>query len=161
MTGSVAVGTAPDPDLADLGSSAPGFLLWRATLRWQRAAGAALDPLGLTHAQFALLAGVWFLGRSSGPPTQRELADHVGTEARMTSQVVQVLAANGLVTRGPDPADGRVRRLGVTRAGDELARRALGAILEVERAFFAATPPEAGLLAVLRPLAGLGGDVSS
>ena len=30
----------------------PGFLLWHATLRWQRGVAAALQPLDLTHVQF-------------------------------------------------------------------------------------------------------------
>ena len=34
----------------------PGFLLWHATMRWQRAMRAALQPHDLTHVQFAHLA---------------------------------------------------------------------------------------------------------
>ncbi|WP_244312125.1 hypothetical protein [Streptomyces griseofuscus] len=30
----------------------PGFLLWHATLRWQRDIATALAPLDLTHVQF-------------------------------------------------------------------------------------------------------------
>src|SRR6266566_2274389 len=59
----------------------PGFLLWHATLRWQRQITAVLKPLGLTHVQFVLLAGSWWLGRGGQPPSQRELADHSGTDA--------------------------------------------------------------------------------
>src|SRR5262249_4571528 len=45
------------------GEQAPlslGFLLWHATLRWQRLLSAALRPLGLTHVQFVLLAVLWW-----------------------------------------------------------------------------------------------------
>ena len=38
-----------------------GFLLWRATLRWQRGVAAVLTPLDLTHVQFVLLASTWWL----------------------------------------------------------------------------------------------------
>ena len=41
--------------------ASPGFLLWHLTLAWQRAVTAALEPLGLTHVQFVLLATAWFL----------------------------------------------------------------------------------------------------
>lgn len=34
----------------------PGYLVWHATLRRQRAVAAALTPFGLTHVQFVLLA---------------------------------------------------------------------------------------------------------
>ncbi len=69
----------------------PGFLLWHATLRWQRAVAAALRPLGLTHVQFVLLAGGWWLSQGDRWPSQRELADHAGTDRMMTSQVVRTL----------------------------------------------------------------------
>ena len=42
----------------------PGFLLWHATLRWQRAMVEALSPLGLTHTQFVLLASTWWLAEN-------------------------------------------------------------------------------------------------
>ena len=53
----------------------PGFLLWHATLRWQRTMAEALEPLGLTHVQFVLLASTWWLCEHDGPPRQRDLAD--------------------------------------------------------------------------------------
>ena len=37
-------------------NDSPGFLLWHATLRWQRGVAQALAPLDLTHVQFVLLA---------------------------------------------------------------------------------------------------------
>ena len=36
--------------------ASPGFLMWRAALAWQRDIAAALEPVGLTHSQFVLLA---------------------------------------------------------------------------------------------------------
>ena len=73
----------------------PGFVLWHATLRWQRMVTAALKPIGLTHVQFVLLASAWFLEDRTGPPSQRELAEHAGTDAMMTSQVLRSLESGG------------------------------------------------------------------
>src|ERR1700730_16686377 len=85
----------------------PGFLLWHASLRWQREMAAALRPLGLTHVQFVLLASTWQLASRGGRPSQRQVADHAGTNVMMTSQVVRSLEARGLLEREPDPRDTR------------------------------------------------------
>jgi DNA-binding MarR family transcriptional regulator len=130
----------------------PGFLLWRTTLRWQRAITAALKPLGLTHVQFVLLASVWWLSRSQSP-SQRELAEHASTDVMMTSQVLRVLEARGLLTRDPDPADARVRRITVTAPGAQLAQRAVQVVEAADRDFFAAAGDGKRLLAVLGDLA--------
>lgn len=135
----------------------PGFLLWQVTNRWQRAIRDALAPLGLTHVQFVLLACVTDLDGRGRQPTQRELADHAGTDEMMTSQVVRALSARELLTRTPDPADRRTRRLRPTAAGGRLAEQAIVVVEQADRAFFAAWGPDTdGLLTGLRNLSGGG-----
>ncbi|GAA4836354.1 MarR family transcriptional regulator [Luteimicrobium xylanilyticum] len=116
----------------------PGFLLWHATLRWQRDVTAALAPLDLTHVQFVLLACTWWLQTHGEHPNQVAVARQAGTDFRMTSQVVRALEAKGLLVRDPDPADARARLLRVTDAGLALAPRAVEAVEAVDRAFFGA-----------------------
>ena len=131
----------------------PGFLLWHATLRWQRATVAALRPFGLTHVQFVLLATTWWLGEQGDAPSQRQLAEHCGTDPMMTSQVLRALEARGLVTREPDPADLRVRRAAVTPAGRDLAPRAIGVVEAADREYFAGVADQPALHPLLRTLA--------
>ena len=51
----------PLPTVHSGPSYSPGFLLWRISNNWQRDQRAALQPLGLTHTQFVMLAVVtWF-----------------------------------------------------------------------------------------------------
>ena len=65
---------------------------------------AALRPLGLTHVQFVLLASTWWLTDVAHETvTQRRVAEHAGTDATMTSQVLRALEARGLVTGCPTP----------------------------------------------------------
>jgi DNA-binding MarR family transcriptional regulator len=118
-----------------------GFLLWHATLRWQRAIAAALEPLGLTHVQFVLLAVLWwFTVVRKEQPSQRALADQAGTDPMMTSQVVRVLERKGLVVRAPDPDDSRARRLNLTPSGRRLARKAIDVVEAVDDEFFSELP---------------------
>jgi DNA-binding MarR family transcriptional regulator len=131
----------------------PGFLLWHATLRWQRGVAAALAPLDLTHVQFVLLASTWWLNQRGERPNQIALAAHAGTDVKMTSQVIRSLERKGLVEREIDPADSRARRLRVTRRGARLAPRAIAAVEQVDAEFFADVAPDTAL-DVLSRLAG-------
>jgi DNA-binding MarR family transcriptional regulator len=110
----------------------PGFVLWRATLVWQRGITAALEPFGLTHVQFVLLACAWWLGREE-TPRQADVAAQAGTDPVMTSEVLRRLEAKGLVEREHDPVDRRARRIVVTSKGIRLAEEAVAAVEGVDR----------------------------
>jgi DNA-binding MarR family transcriptional regulator len=131
-----------------------GFLLWHATLRWQRLVTASLRPLGLTHVQFVLLAGCWWLTREGEPPSQIELADHAGTDVKMTSQVVRKLEQRGLITRTQDTNDSRVKRLAVTKSGAALAVKAVAVVEAADAQYFADVEDPDQLHTILQRLAG-------
>ena len=115
---------------------------------------AALRPLGLTHVQFVLLASTWWLAAHGGQPSQRELADHAGTDVMMTSQVVRALQKKGLITREPDEHDPRALRLGLTRQGEKVARLALSAVESADEKYFRAVEDAPRLIGALRAMAG-------
>jgi DNA-binding MarR family transcriptional regulator len=134
----------------------PGFLLWHATLRWQRLIAAALRPLELTHVQFVLLAVLWWFTEVRGErPSQRALADQAGTDRMMTSQVLRALEARGLVERPQHPNDSRARELRLTPAGADLAVRAIAVVEEVDRSFFSSVQERGNLEQTLLALAAL------
>lgn len=130
-----------------------GFLLWHATLHWQRQVTQALKPLGLTHAQFVLLAGTAWLQERTGAPSQRELADHAGTDAMMTSQLVRTLESAGFLERLADERDARVKRLRPTPEGAALAARAVTVVEQVDRQVFGAVADLDELRVALRTIA--------
>jgi DNA-binding MarR family transcriptional regulator len=130
----------------------PGFLLWHATLRWQRGIAGALAPLDLTHVQFVLLACAWWLNDQGAHPNQISLAAQAGTDVKMTSQVLRSLERKGLVEREVDPADTRARRIRATARGARLAREAIEVVESVDAEFFAEVVP-ADVVPLLRGLA--------
>ncbi|MFD1046951.1 MarR family winged helix-turn-helix transcriptional regulator, partial [Kibdelosporangium lantanae] len=85
----------------------PGYLVWRLANKWRVAVDRALAPLGLTHAQYVLLASLYGLRRAGISPSQRELADHTGLEALYVSKLARALEDDGLVERVRDPRDSR------------------------------------------------------
>ena len=136
-------------------TQSPGFLLWRTTLRWQRLMTTALRPFNLTHVQYVLLASTWWLTRVAGEtPNQRRLAEHAGTDAMMTSQVVRALEAKKLVTRRPDPKDSRAQCVAVTDEGADLARRAISVVEAADERFFSPAGERHEVLEALLQLSG-------
>jgi DNA-binding MarR family transcriptional regulator len=135
-------------------ADSPGYLLWRVTLAWQRRVAAALKPLALTHPQFVLLTVTDWLTAQEGPPTQRRIADHAGTDPMTTSQVLRTLESKGLVERIPDRSDARAKRVRTTDEGQRLVAEAVPAVEHTDAAFFAVVSrPEA--LAMLTALSAL------
>ncbi|MEW5739117.1 MAG: MarR family transcriptional regulator [Myxococcota bacterium] len=114
----------------------PGFHLWHAALRWR---SAVQDALGdrLTATQFFVLGAIAWLGKTSGAPTQAQVADFSATDPMTTSQVVRALEKRGLLVRTDDPHDSRSWRLGVTPTGRALVKECAALVREVDRAFFA------------------------
>ncbi|GHA91369.1 MarR family transcriptional regulator [Streptomyces chryseus] len=85
----------------------------------------ALGPLGLTHAQYSLLASLLGMEHAGRRPSQRELADHTGLEALYVSKLARALETAGLVERTRDAADTRAVRLELTDRGREATGRAI------------------------------------
>src|SRR5215472_18861900 len=105
-----------------------GYLLWRVTLKWVAAVDRALAPLGLTHAQYSLLASLYGLSRASRCPSQRELADVTGLEPMFISKLARVLERGGLIARDRHPTDPRAVQLRMTPRGVEVVQAAIGVV---------------------------------
>jgi MarR family transcriptional regulator, organic hydroperoxide resistance regulator len=121
----------------DRSDESPGFMLWRVSSLWQRRIKAALEPFDLTHTQFVLLAGLSWLGRQVSNITQVQLAEHLGMDVMMTSQVLRTLETKGLIERPPHPTDSRAKALTLTKAGRGLTARAVPVVEAADLEFFA------------------------
>ena len=123
---------------ADFKSSpeaAGGYLLWRATLLWQRHIKRVVQPFGLTQVQFALLASLLWLEKSEKKLNQQKIANYVGIEKMMTSEVLRTLEKKGLVQRTKDAADIRNSLVHLWPAGRKITRAALGEVLREDELF--------------------------
>lgn len=144
--------TVPD-DVVGRPGDFPGFLFWRASLRWQRRITSALRPFDVTPVQWMVLVGAWLMELEEAPPSQRELADHQGVDVMMTGQVLTTLEKRGLVVRRRDPGDKRVRRVSVTAEGADLAQRSFGVTAVADAEFFSQIEDPDSLIGLLRILA--------
>jgi DNA-binding MarR family transcriptional regulator len=113
-----------------------GFMLWQITNGWQRAVRAALAPTGLTYVQLVLLAGLQDRVTAGDKVSQAGLAQSLGADVMMTSQVLRTLESGGLVRRDRDPRDTRARTLALTEAGTTKLKTALPMLEAVDTDFF-------------------------
>jgi DNA-binding MarR family transcriptional regulator len=109
-----------------------GYLVWHLTLRWRAQLDRSLAPLGLTSAQYAVLASLYGLSQGGARPSQRELADFAGLEPMHVSKLVRALQRAGLVERAGNPADTRAVQLAVTDRGVGVVTAARAAVLRLE-----------------------------
>ena len=99
-----------------------GFLIWRVSMRWRAATDRALAPLGLTHAQYSVLAPLYGMSAGGSRPSQRELADFTGLDPVYISKLVRALERQGFVTRSVRASDPRAVELALTERGADAVR---------------------------------------
>ncbi|MET8483298.1 MarR family transcriptional regulator [Streptomyces tendae] len=109
----------------------PGYLVWRLANKWRVAVDRALAPLGLTHAQYTLVASLHGMQRGGERPSQRRLADHTGLEALYVSKLARALDSAGLIERTRDPRDPRAVQLALTEEGQTVTRQAIVVVQEL------------------------------
>ena len=94
----------------------------------------AIDA-GITPAQYQLLLAV--RGHVGGPPTIREVAEHLLVRHHSVVELIDRAELAGLVARHTDPDDHRVVRLRLTRRGSRrLATLAAAHLHELKRLEF-------------------------
>jgi DNA-binding MarR family transcriptional regulator len=103
-------------------------LVWRLSMRWRAAIDRAITPLGLTHAQYAVLA----MERAGRRPSQRQLADFTGLEPLYVSKLARALQKAGLLERAGNPDDTRAVQLTLTDHGRDVANRAVEQVLGLQ-----------------------------
>jgi MarR family transcriptional regulator, organic hydroperoxide resistance regulator len=121
-----------------------GFLVWRLATEWRTAMDRVLEPMGLTQAQYAVLAPLYAMSRGGDRPSQRQLADLTGLDAVYVSKLVRALERGGLVARSASAADSRAVELSLTDRGVATLQKATKAVSEMRQR-------------VTEPLGGTGG----
>ncbi len=106
------------------------LLEFRVTLRrFQRWSEDQARAAGLTHVQHQLLVAIKG-HRGAQPPTVGDLAGYLLLRPHSTVELVDRAEAAGLVERTPDAGDGRVVRVRLTGAGEEILQQLTRAHLD-------------------------------
>lgn len=114
-----------------------GFLLWQVTNLWQREIKKALEPYGLTHSQFVLMASIHWLTLHKQEVTQILLSSHTKIDPMTTSTVLRTLQTRGLLQRQEHLTDTRAKTVGLTDNGKKIIKQAVKTVETFDRIFFA------------------------
>ena len=114
----------------------PGYLLGQLTMLWQRKQKRVLDPLDLTHTQFALLCALAWLSRESDKVTQVEIANQGNVDRMMVSKVLRTLEEKKFITRHEHPTDTRAKTIKLTPDGEMVLQKAIICVEAADLEFF-------------------------
>ena len=106
-------------------------------MKFRAAVDRTLVDLGLTHAQYALLASLYGMSGTGVRPSQRELADHSGLEPLFVSKLARALEQRGLLTRSTNPADPRAVALALTERGTAVISVAMERVVALQHELLA------------------------
>jgi DNA-binding MarR family transcriptional regulator len=137
--------------MAELLSSRLGYLLKHAQLNFAASGTRALEPLGITGRQLAVLVVL----DAAEPLSQLDTARELGVDRTTMVALVDELEAKGLVERRRSPDDRRKNIVGLTAHGKKALTQGERLHQEAEKAFLAElTPIESELfLRILKKLA--------
>ena len=119
-----------------------GFLLWQVTTLWQREIKTALEPLGLSHSGFVLLASLLWFEEQDMVVTQTTLIEHTKLDKMTVSKSLKGLEKNGLVLRTENEKDTRAKTILLSDEGRSVAIESVKVVEGVDGSFFSAITTE-------------------
>jgi len=117
-------------------NASPGFLLWKASNLLQRLHASSLKKIGLTPAQFSVLASIVYLSGFDEPLTQAYLGRHTGLDKMFISDLVKKLVQKKWISLEDHPSDSRAKVIRPTAKGSALANESIGIVEEIDSDFF-------------------------
>ena len=121
----------------DKADESSGFLLWQVTNLWQREIKKALEPYGITHSQFVLMASTHWLTLNGQEVTQVMLSNHTKIDPMTTSTVLRTLQQKKLLKRKEHATDTRAKTVVLTEEGKIIAMETVVIVERFDKEFFA------------------------
>jgi DNA-binding MarR family transcriptional regulator len=116
--------------------ASPGFLFWKAFNIWNKLIRAEIENLGLTQAQYSILATISYLSSANSNISQQDIANHLSMDKMMVSDVTKTLEKKLFLKRQRHPTDGRAFCLHLTPQARKILATAIPAVESVDRLFF-------------------------
>ena len=114
----------------------PGFLLWQVSISWQRQIKTKLDPFGISHAQFVILAALLWCEETKTTPIQSFLVDKTKLDKMTVSASLKKLALKNLIKRNEHNEDSRAKLVLLTAKGKELTQKMISVVEQVDEELF-------------------------
>jgi DNA-binding MarR family transcriptional regulator len=114
----------------------PGFCLWQATIVWQRLIKKAVEPHGVSHAQFVLLAILLWMEEHHKQSTQAVLVKMSKLDKMTVSKALNALCEKELMIRTESAIDSRTKVANLTSKGRTLIQQLVPIVEAVDTQFF-------------------------
>ena len=132
----------------------PGFLLWQTTMVWQRLIKQALEPYGIPHASFVILATLLWFEAHGYDTTQILIAQWSKLDKMTVSNALKTLVSEGLVNRIEHKKDTRAKSVSLTGKGKTLVHKLVPIVEKIDATFFGRVPEhnQKSLITILNQL---------
>ncbi|MCB1116052.1 MAG: winged helix-turn-helix transcriptional regulator [Chlamydiia bacterium] len=132
----------------------PGFLLWQTTMTWQRLIKKALEPYGISHAQFVIMAILLWWKKIKKDPAQVDIIGMSRLDKMTVSKSITKLVSLGLIERAEHKKDSRAKVVHLTKSGAVLVSKLIPIIEGIDDCFFGQLrrKQEENLIGVLKTL---------
>lgn len=117
-------------------SKSPGLLFIRVYNNWHAHIKKILQPLGLTHPQFVVLAVTAYLQNQGENVTQSMIATRSEIDPMTTSQIIKLLDKKKLLKKEPHPTDTRANVICLLEEGIQKVSQSVHLIEEFDHIFF-------------------------
>jgi DNA-binding MarR family transcriptional regulator len=114
----------------------PGFLLWQATMVWQRLIKQVLEPYGVSHASFVIMATLLWFEAHAYDTTQILIAQWSKLDKMTVSKSLKTLVLEGLVHRIEHKKDTRAKSVFLTKKGKYLIHELVPVVEKIDAQFF-------------------------
>ena len=114
----------------------PGFCLWQATVVWQRLIKKVIEPYGVAHAQFVLMAILLWIEEHHKQSTQAVLVKMSKLDKMTVSKALNTLSDKEFITRIESPKDSRTKVTHLTNKGRALIQQLVPIVEAVDAQFF-------------------------
>ena len=138
----------------DRPEDSPGFLLWQTTTLWQRQIKKTLEPYGITHPQFVIMATLMWFEAHRYDTTQVLIVNWSKLDKMTVSTSLKKLVDLKYVNRVEHETDTRAKRVTLTERGKEKVRQLVPLVEGIDHNFFgrASSGQQAELIQTLRKL---------
>ncbi|MBS0184886.1 MAG: winged helix-turn-helix transcriptional regulator [Proteobacteria bacterium] len=114
----------------------PGFLLWQTTMTWQRLIKKELEPFGVSHAQFVIMALLLWFKAHHYDTTQTLIVEWSKLDKMTVSKALKKLVEEKLVERFEHKIDTRSKSVFLTEKGKELIHQLVPRVEHIDETFF-------------------------
>ena len=134
----------------------PGFLLWQTTMIWQRLIKKALEPYNVSHAQFVIMATLWWFEAHDYDTTQILIVNQSKLDKMTVSKALKKLVSLELVHRIEHESDTRAKSASLTNQGKALLKKLVPIVENIDSGFFGKTSKNSqqDLIDILKKLTG-------